>query len=514
MYFNPYIMPLLAAGALMLAIAYWVWNYRSERWAKTFAVLALFCAFYALTYAMEISSVSLDILFFWLKVEYIAVAFIPAILLLFAYDYSGRAGRSYLKISVVLAIIPFLTLIVLYTNQYHYLFYQTFRIDHGGLFPVITFERGPWYWVHSAYIIFSILLANIFFVLMWFNANQVFRKQISLILLASLIPWLGFIFYLTRVISWNIDLNPYFLSSCSLMIFWGLIRYRLLDMLPIARARLFEELPDGALIIDNSLRIVDLNTSAQRYLQISADAIGKPVSDVLLKWPQLAAKIKPHKKRSNIEMRNYLSEEVCWLKIDFIPLQDKSNRLYGQMIILRETTDRKLFEEKLEHLATTDDLTGLWNRRYFLEVAEKEMIRAKRYNNKFSMIMIDIDRFKKINDSFGHSAGDKTLKHLALLLKSRLREVDVAARLGGEEFGILLPNTDLNSAFNLAEDLRESISSTPVIYDDKEIYTTVSIGVTGYHSSISEVDDILKEADKALYRAKEKGRNCTVKKEE
>jgi len=125
------------------------------------------------------------------------------------------------------------------------------------------------------------------------------------------------------------------------------------------------------------------------------------------------------------------------------------------------------------------------------------------------MLMIDIDRFKNINDGYGHSAGDKTLQHLSSLISKRVREVDLVARLGGEEFGVLLPDTDLDSAYKVAEDIRDFIASTPLVYEGITINSKVSIGLAAFRSDISKVDELLKAADDALYRAKDKGRNKT-----
>ena len=170
-------------------------------------------------------------------------------------------------------------------------------------------------------------------------------------------------------------------------------------------------------------------------------------------------------------------------------------------------------KEKLQKLASIDDLTGLWNRRSFMEVAREELKRSLRYNYSFSMISIDLDHFKKVNDLWGHASGDAVLQHIATLLKNNLRDVDVPARIGGEEFSVLLPNTDLEYGVLLAERLRKEIENTPAIREENEIYYTVSLGVTAYREGVTNIDELLKAADEALYEAKNKGRNCTVSKE-
>ncbi len=193
------------------------------------------------------------------------------------------------------------------------------------------------------------------------------------------------------------------------------------------------------------------------------------------------------------------------------PLID-GGHVTGRLWSFSDVTYNKQAEEKLRIMATTDELTGLWNRRYFMQAARQEVERARRYDHSLSLIVFDVDHFKKVNDTRGHAAGDAALQHLASLMKKSLRDIDIPGRLGGEEFGILLPNTELNNAALLAERLRKTIEDSPADFKGSEIFLTVSIGVTAYQKRSSSVDELLKTADEALYEAKGNGRNCTVKK--
>ena len=168
--------------------------------------------------------------------------------------------------------------------------------------------------------------------------------------------------------------------------------------------------------------------------------------------------------------------------------------------------------EELEQQAYSDYLTGLKNRRAFIEQAEIELSRSIRYSRNFSLIMFDIDHFKKINDTFGHSVGDLVLKEIAIICKSILRGIDIIGRIGGEEFAILLPETDILEASQVAERLRIAMSMSGVLIPfDKKSRFTASFGVvfTNNISTIS-IDELLKQADNALYKAKNNGRNNVV----
>lgn len=177
-----------------------------------------------------------------------------------------------------------------------------------------------------------------------------------------------------------------------------------------------------------------------------------------------------------------------------------------------DITKQKNLEKELKLLAATDELTGVWNRRHFIHQGNHEFERALRYNINFSLILMDVDWFKKINDNYGHPAGDMILKKLSEIITKNLRGLDICARIDGDEFGIILPSTDIQGALKLAERLRISISKRSFKYDNTRFKITVSVGITEYTKELSSFEEMFKRADTALYQAKQKGRNCTVSK--
>lgn len=178
------------------------------------------------------------------------------------------------------------------------------------------------------------------------------------------------------------------------------------------------------------------------------------------------------------------------------------------LVALNDISHRKQMEAELFHQASFDSLTGICNRRYFLTQAESEMRRAKRFGRNLSVMMIDLDHFKPINDRLGHAAGDAVLVGVVKLALERLRHSDIMGRLGGEEFAVLLPETALPAAVDAANRLRRHIAEKPVIIENKTaVRCTVSIGVAEMNEKDGSIDDLLHRADAALYRAKESGRN-------
>jgi diguanylate cyclase (GGDEF)-like protein/PAS domain S-box-containing protein len=169
----------------------------------------------------------------------------------------------------------------------------------------------------------------------------------------------------------------------------------------------------------------------------------------------------------------------------------------------------RLFEQ-VQRLAVTDPLTNLHNRRYFFDLAHREMERARRYQSPLSLIMIDIDRFKEVNDTHGHLIGDMVLRQIADRLSEQLREIDVLCRYGGEEFVVLLPDTALDAAYQVAERLRQATIQKPIQANDRLVQITTSLGVAFMDAECDQIDDLIRYADQALYWAKSAGRNQSI----
>lgn len=184
-----------------------------------------------------------------------------------------------------------------------------------------------------------------------------------------------------------------------------------------------------------------------------------------------------------------------------VPLLESALELFSRAIATQE------HEERLFRLATTDALTGLLNRRYFLDKLTQELKRLRRSKAGAVLLALDVDFFKAVNDTHGHAAGDRVLKHFAFTLKASLRDIDLIGRLGGEEFGILLPGTDPATGLTVAERLREAVALSPVRVQNTRQWITVSIGVTDLDAKDEHIDQALQRADQALYAAKGAGRN-------
>jgi two-component system cell cycle response regulator len=204
----------------------------------------------------------------------------------------------------------------------------------------------------------------------------------------------------------------------------------------------------------------------------------------------------------------YVNDEL----IDEYVLRDGDFIKIGRTIFkfLSGNNIENSYHEEIYRLTTIDGLTQIYNKRYFLETLEREISRAHRYRRELSLIMFDIDHFKKINDTYGHLAGDYVLKQLAGVIKSRIRREDIMARYGGEEFAIILPEIDMFNAGQFAEKIRKLVEKTIFKFEDTRIPVTISVGVCCLLQENQNPVDFIKLADDKLYQAKNNGRNQVV----
>lgn len=261
---------------------------------------------------------------------------------------------------------------------------------------------------------------------------------------------------------------------------------------------------------------------ATRYNNTPSQIIGKRVIDIVgeEKYYQIKEHIDSALQggRRTFESQDTNNGQHTYYLANFIPHIDDKRCIQGYFVISYDITRQKLNEIslkkktlELEHLSNTDALTGVHNRRFFSERIEDEIKRTKRYDKKLSLLMLDLDHFKNINDQYGHNTGDKVLTIVSKILKHSLRSIDVVTRYGGEEFSIMLPETDIQSATVVAEKLRHIIEEAHIPIDSKtRIDFTCSIGVAQYSPNIRNSETFIAIADEALYRAKREGRNRVI----
>ena len=283
-----------------------------------------------------------------------------------------------------------------------------------------------------------------------------------------------------------------------------------------ALRELFDALEDGVLLVTEKGMIRAHNAAASRLLQ------GHPAASLqqqnLLEWFDRSRKLARRLVAAARGTPQVLEHEAyrhgtgekfeAWLTAR--PLRVDCGDVV--MVTLRDISAHRARERALMALASTDDLTGLYNRRYFLELLRRELERSRRYRRPLSLLMIDVDHFKRVNDRFGHAAGDSVLWSLAHVGQQCFREFDGFGRLGGEEFAVILTETDAPKAMTVAERYRRQVAQTTFRVKKERVVVTVSIGITTLSPADGSLsaEELIQRADEALYRAKTQGRNRCI----
>ncbi|MEI8133112.1 MAG: diguanylate cyclase [Leptolinea sp.] len=281
---------------------------------------------------------------------------------------------------------------------------------------------------------------------------------------------------------------------------------------------LVEQASDGIFLADPAGNYLEVNSAGCEMLGYTrAEILQLNMRDLIVPVEQ-AASLQDMSEMCN---RSVVRIEQVFVRKDgtHFPVEISGKILEdgSQQDIVRDITERKaaevnirLLNIELEQLAVTDYLTNLYNRRYFMQRGMEEVKRANRNSQPLALLMMDIDHFKKINDTSGHAAGDLALQQVAATMKTSLREIDILGRMGGEEFAVLLPNTPLADAALLAERIRHSIENMTIQSPGELLISaiTISIGVAALTDGILNIDGLLRNADAAMYRAKHNGRNC------
>jgi len=324
--------------------------FRSGHAVRTFAILMAVVSFWALAYASELSSSTLENMLFWIKIEYIGVALIPSLWLLFCIQFTGKEKILSALGKVLIFLFPFITLIMVVTNEYHHLHYASTQVDLSGPFPLLAIEVGPWYVFHFFMFYIYLAIGMVLLIQSYRKAAKIFKKQLALIIFSAVIPWLVNIIYMYgyRPLE-HLDLTPYaFLGTC-IFISFGLVRFKLFDVLPYAREQIMEVMSAGVLILDKDFMVLDLNPSMSKILEsFEKNPIGKSIFTLLAPFPEILEIIS-----DKVEAIQNITLEANGKKnhfeVSIKPLRAEQGEFSGTLLIHRNITKQKEFEQKLIH---------------------------------------------------------------------------------------------------------------------------------------------------------------------
>jgi diguanylate cyclase (GGDEF)-like protein len=385
------------------------------------------------------------------------------------------------------------TVLVVWTNEFHHLWYES--VVPTGITGFARFQRGPVY-----YVVFLVLILPFVATagLLWGRrkATSLFRVKALVILMADLFPFFFAIAFQLGFRPGGLDPTIFSLIPSFSVLAWGLFQHDFIRIVPIARETVIESLDEAVLVFDPEGRLVDHNHAAQGALGAFLTGLAANAGS-----------------RGNLTLdlpggpRTYRYRRT--------PVARPGGQTEGTVVILTDATEELRLVDELAHQASHDALTEVANRRHFEELALGEITRADRHAGTLALVLFDLDWFKSVNDRYGHPAGDAVLREVVSTVRSRLRPYDQLARIGGEEFAVLLPETRADEAREAAERWRTALEATPVRLSGVSLPMTASFGVATLEDlpltlppdPRVRLDALLVLADKALYRAKAGGRN-------
>jgi diguanylate cyclase (GGDEF)-like protein len=458
---------------------------------------------------LEVLSTTTEEAFAAAKVLYLGT-FVSTFTFFFVADYFDiKLPRYLLKIPMLL--ISLASVVLLWTTNYHHLVYTSYWLGESSP-HYLNFEAGPLYLPIHLYPIICILASSVVIFYKLFKGKDRQRRQLFALLLGVLTPLISEAAYVisitTGINEHSVYLTPYFMAAMSIIFYVGIIRFGMLDIVAKATELTLDTIVEAYVLVDDRMLRLDANASACKlFPDFARSAKQTPVTRAK-NWPKELAALDTERENYSVDF-SMTTDQIRHYKAGIHKIPAVNDETAGWVILIQDVSESFALMQQLEEAAHTDVLTGLHNRRHFMGLANISLSKAKRFSQPCHAMILDLDFFKQVNDTYGHLAGDEVLRTMSARAQAALRSYDLLARYGGEEFVVLLTECDMKTASILAERLRLAVESNTCKHEDLEISVTVSVGLA---ESLPEdtLDDLLLRADQALYEAKSHGRNQVV----
>jgi diguanylate cyclase (GGDEF)-like protein len=429
-----------------------------------------------------------------------AILAAPALVVFILNHLRARLGsRTIVRLFLHLPAIFLVALV--FTNGYHQLVWNTTAgLNQAGF-------NGPLYYpallITASYAVVALGLLLERFP----KTERIYHLQYSLLMTGILVP--------VAVAVYTNFYNPSLTESLDLAIAGGtlmlllsafaLLRLPLFGLLPIAQSELLRHVRDGFLITNPHQEVIFINPAAQKVLQISdGEALGKPLSTLI------GTRTKRIIINTEMEHTSFeLQVDDHYYHVNISDIKNRSQHIIGQIVMIYDVTAQTEFAIQFREQANKDELTNIYNRRYLLEQARIEFERARRYHLPFSIIMLDLDGLKRINDQYGHITGDTAIQAFSATCQAALRGSDTIGRFGGDEFLVLLPHTSASKAISIVDRLTSELEKTMIDTNEGPLRLSASFGISSLNEDTdTSLEELIKRADQALYLAKSDPKSC------
>lgn len=510
---------LFITTAVNLVVTYISWRRQDTQVKRYFAWTMLGMTLWTFASALDYSATTIALKVFFAKFEALFYLCCLTLYLMFALAYAGHLDwLGKVQIQVVLWVFPIIASVIVFTNDFHHLIWTHFSYNEFEDNVLIFHHGSGFLWL--AGISYLFILSTVFF--LWQalrNFSEFSRRQARVILGATFFMIGTNLLYLFNIIptTEGVDWTSLTFSVCGLLFLVALYGTQFLNIVPIAHHLIIERMPDCILVLDHDNYIIDFNPAMQEKFGLSKKDLGKKIETAMSSWQEVIKLTTSEEELPPIEL---IIEKPTLSVFDMrlTRLIDESGQLYGKLIVFRNMTIRyhtrqallqqlnetRELHEKVRNIAERDSLTNAYTRRYLYE----KLSACINHKTPFIVALLDIDKFKQINDQYGHTIGDAVLIELTNQLFEIVEENDTVCRYGGEEFVVAIQNNkpqEVLSKFELVlNNFREFCFTT------YNINATISIGVAEYPTDSEKLDEILNIADQAMYQAKSAGGNQII----
>lgn len=493
------------SGVLNLYLCLYVFlkRYNYTKIAQLFISYTALIAVYCFASAFGLIATTLSAIKVWTAIQYVGMAFSTPLGLLFIMQYLGfHLTRK--KIMALIAI-PFISLIMVATNDIHHFHYRVFEIDPILGAPYIHQEIGIWYIIHGIFTFGCMFVSFLLVLIHWKETTKAYRQQLIALMCGQLIPMITAFIYLLGLTPQGVDPVPMVLWASSFLYLWSINSSRLFRVMPVAKDAIFHSINDGVIVLDESARLIEFNQACSKvFPQLTRSMISRDIGET---WIEVTGQPMPFTLEAVVNTQDIemvLSDHTYQVRVTEL---QHVNHGKGLLLIFTDITELKELQRQLEQLAFYDELTQIYNRRAFFQQCNQAYSEARESSSAFTVILMDIDHFKNVNDTYGHAIGDQLLVHVIKVCQSVLKKGELFARYGGEEFVLALKDSTLLEGQALANLLCNSVESQPLMTTEGAIRATISCGVAEGTKGQETLYQLLNNADKALYAAKQAGRN-------
>jgi diguanylate cyclase (GGDEF)-like protein/PAS domain S-box-containing protein len=501
----------LVVGVMTLAVGVVALHLGRQRSRHSIATLLFAVGVWNVAYAIELSTTSPTVAL-WVGgvVKYAAISVVPPALLVFVLQFTRRTGLLSRRLAIGLMIEPIWVVVMLALPATHELIrVYELPLDPAAGAPLVT--PGPLFWVHFGYVQVLFAIGTVLMISSLARLPRTAAPQVRWLLGAVVLPWLVNLLVVLQVPGFErFDPTSIAFAVFAKVLLWTSERYSLFDVVPVARDLVIERMSDAILVLDDERTVIDCNPAAEAIIGRDRDeALGLPAGELMRAVPEVRALLDGvggAPSRAELELA---APHGGLLHFDAMAshLPSRATGATGYLLVLRDVTERRRLDSELQRLAHFDTLTGLPNRKLFMDRLSQALARARRDGTPLAVLFCDLDGFKRINDTLGHAHGDELLREAAARLSRRIRDGDTVARFGGDEYTVIL--SQLGRAGDAALVARKLLAelSAPMQLGGMAVQVTGSIGIAIWPRDGDDLEALVRCADMAMYRAKAMGHN-------